>query len=62
MTYHTVKNVRSLLQLDSAGDTYELTLSTDQAPLHLIMKREQLEAIGLMWAEIPQAPRSRTRD
>lgn len=53
-TYHSVKSVRSLLALDSAGDQYELTLSTDQGPLHLILKREQIEAIGLMWAEIPQ--------
>lgn len=54
-TYHTVKSVRSLLPLDSGGDQYELTLSTDQGPLHLIFKREQLEAMDAMRAELPPA-------
>lgn len=55
MTHHKVKSVRSLLALDAAGEQYELTLSTDQGVLRLIVKREQLEAVEIMRAELPPA-------
>lgn len=53
MTHHKVKTVRSLMALDSAGDQFALELSTDQGPLHLIVKREQLESIEAMRRELP---------
>lgn len=55
MTHHKVKSVRSLLALDNAGDQFELALATDQGTLRLIIKREQLEAIEVMRAELPPA-------